>query len=1729
LSQNTSLLSSFKAAVSERFANESGVPESAVTVVLSAGSVKAAATIRVPLGVNIDDLTSKMSTTSTLGASIAAAVKGLPGVDAVSNGPIGVSGIVASKATEAGQKGKESAAAATVVSVAPRKLAQPTASRTDDKQQQVSSIQSTLTKKANKTMDIMMLELRTHSFTRQTVDDLIEHYNTYVQSVEEVSVKMPVASNDLELDLAQQYLQTKRETTNGVDFKLVVNEDQHKSIAQLLAMAHMLMTQRHAASKESGSGKRSNVIQELAATLGVDYAALRIFFDLVAPESTKRALTAVKEFTKSDLGESSVQAVVQFMGYTQSCLPVFHTVRNTIGDFSDRFGLPRHLGPAMLMSTLSHPPQNRDIFSVLSYLMSPLLGDSRYSNTVQRMIGDMSSLVCHATNIERASDLAKTFGIVTAENAGHKAVEGLMKLFLCNTAGSKLLYLLPAIDAILKEVVARNPDASVAVLRFWEVLPVLLFFAGFPYALVPVDGPEGRTKPAVELIGERTGIPQEVLGGVEFCQVSISNLSSSRYKTLDSKCALALLLPMLNAVRQTRPHLAKELPSGDLLKAIISLAFCEIENLEALADALGLDTFMLQLLVLLVKVSRNSDSPKEMSKIVQRIRTSSGIMKELSGLGLRGDRFLALLELSFPRLEEAAMLPIIIDKLGLHYSASTDILRMLYTLACCAQLHRRGVAEPSQHEIHTSALCDVVAPLCNDLGYSRPLVVILSSRLLQGDFRVLRSAALRAEAQLLLPLELEQEVAIAVCGLLSHRPPSFVYHPVVVSGVARVCWPEDPFGSVEEGADGRGSFLIARVKVDTPLPGIRSMREEPVFTFRLHLGKDSEFSRKHFACEALDICFADADKSPDGQDHNSSSRVHRRDSFTIKVTCPPGFSVDKGGLDVRWQACPPVDSDELRSRQLASAAEGLQQVEKFSRKAGIHWGGVAKQWKDELNVHPLFLLLAAGNVNAIRLAADMLAIPEVVVAFLFGLSALTQCEPHKGVPAEVARASVMRPLLLGDLCIPSILSKIFKEHPYFLETETLKQVAAAQLKQPTLGMMGKMGSASTIAAARSVEPVAAAEAEDEDGEEDRDGEEGDASEEEEELHRSRLSLARSKVMREGAAAASHADVDDDDDGAKWLKEVEPKDFPDPFVELLGDNQYFSEDRLRDPFNHLPGGLGDAVWLHWESDGENPDSVAFMEAALDGLEELDVDVSEDVDVDIGDASAAHTLIERWKEPCPDNTHVLFSIVLVQLYALVGQTQTERIRPLDASPEVASTTEALVNGAPSVSLIIALSQLHQARGACKVFSKEKRVAIAQNHLFPAMWGIECHLRKALDRQARTQMRTKLQSVHEHENSHREYAWTHGPLGGFKVPVELKANIKLNAETEERETWMWQAWRWPRASEAASADVFVDMTCRVVQVARYALGANEAIEFIHPDDEVLGDEMADSQRGWESILGSPSLAAQSEVKSHQRQLVQDIFNAEAASLSLVFAACGGDWAGKVFSVSRITTDSVPDCLKPIVEHGTFYDAILGLLSSRFDAPAFTDLPSAEGEQLGKKAPIQWECLGEAIRSVLPTKAPPAGLRINACVEVLCQDIGMPPQLTEALLLTAHGYCSSPDGQMVSPKCFQMLATRLGLQQGGARLMNALCKDFSMFSEPDAEILALALGLSEELLFHIVSAVRGSVRGWRKLYTDFISAPVAGEDDAMVTHKSSRQKIFSSVTSAGGRFFANPDKYKK
>lgn len=103
LSQNTVLLDSFKGAVSTVISDESGLPASAITVDLSAGpseTVKVAATILPPNDVKVD----KMSNSSTLGASISTSVEQVPGIETVSSGTIGVSGLVISTAVNAAKE-----------------------------------------------------------------------------------------------------------------------------------------------------------------------------------------------------------------------------------------------------------------------------------------------------------------------------------------------------------------------------------------------------------------------------------------------------------------------------------------------------------------------------------------------------------------------------------------------------------------------------------------------------------------------------------------------------------------------------------------------------------------------------------------------------------------------------------------------------------------------------------------------------------------------------------------------------------------------------------------------------------------------------------------------------------------------------------------------------------------------------------------------------------------------------------------------------------------------------------------------------------------------------------------------------------------------------------------------------------------------------------------------------------------------------------------------------------------------------------------------------------------------------------------------------------------------------------------------------------------------------------------------------------------------------------------
>eukprot|EP00927_Polykrikos_kofoidii_P030235 TRINITY_DN26045_c0_g2_i1.p1 TRINITY_DN26045_c0_g2~~TRINITY_DN26045_c0_g2_i1.p1 ORF type:complete len:1566 (-),score=317.05 TRINITY_DN26045_c0_g2_i1:65-4447(-) len=92
------------------------------------------------------------------------------------------------------------------------------------------------------------------------------------------------------------------------------------------------------------------------------------------------------------------------------------------------------------------------------------------------------------------------------------------------------------------------------------------------------------------------------------------------------------------------------------------------------------------------------------------------------------------------------------------------------------------------------------------------------------------------------------------------------------------------------------------------------------------------------------------------------------------------------------------------------------------------------------------------------------------------------------------------------------------------------------------------------------------------------------------------------------------------------------------------------------------------------------------------------------------------------------------------------------------------------------------------------------------------------------------------------------------------------------------------------------------------------------------------------------------------------------------------------------------------------------------------------------------------------------------------------MDPWMVEALMLIAHGYTHGERGELVSPRCLGLLATRLGLKNSDPGLAAALFHND--FRENDAVVVARALGLSEKVLLHLVSASRGSVEGWVALH---------------------------------------------
>jgi len=116
LQQSPTLLNAFTTSVTKAIADAAGpnIKEEHVSVKLSAGSVVVEATITPPAGVDVSTVESALTSKSTaLAETVTNSVKALPGIDAVSTGPISVSGVQVTSSNTSGTERPGSTTAGT--------------------------------------------------------------------------------------------------------------------------------------------------------------------------------------------------------------------------------------------------------------------------------------------------------------------------------------------------------------------------------------------------------------------------------------------------------------------------------------------------------------------------------------------------------------------------------------------------------------------------------------------------------------------------------------------------------------------------------------------------------------------------------------------------------------------------------------------------------------------------------------------------------------------------------------------------------------------------------------------------------------------------------------------------------------------------------------------------------------------------------------------------------------------------------------------------------------------------------------------------------------------------------------------------------------------------------------------------------------------------------------------------------------------------------------------------------------------------------------------------------------------------------------------------------------------------------------------------------------------------------------------------------------------------------
>lgn len=1558
--------------------------------------------------------------------------------------------------------------------------------------------------------------------------------------------------SDYTESLATRKLLNLQDTSTGVlhPFRMPKNEE----LEVLIKILDIKTIVHGVSAAGAGKGKRAIVVQNLADMIGVDASRMSTFFDLMAPERTQDARKAVETIGKQFLPDHETHAIAEVAYTIKRAVSVFDDLRSKLWEVAHRFRLPRFLTTASLLPNLSYPPHMREIGSIAHFFLQPILLTPQMDSRAQLVLYNLMGLA--AGSPPNSNLLAEVFGISSSRDSFPVT---LVRILMRTNMTDKLQLLPTVVHKFLEKIPSDDLKN-----KFNEVFPFLLFFCGFPFAELPQD-----MDPNAPIIGNvfdfiknRTGISLWVLEGIDLSQWSISPFSSSDENTFDSGSVLGLLLPMFQSARVSF-SMQDYVPSDGIVKAIVSLAHCRTENLEYLAEALRLDTFFVQLLVQLVDLNRKADDQAHITQVMQSIRMNAGITKQLAALGLPQEKFLSLLTMSFPDMEEVATLPGLLEKLGLaRLGVDRTVVEFLYSAVSCGLLHLRGVYDTARHEASTSVLSNILEPIVEHVGFHNVLVPLTALRLFQGDFHIVERDD--AHLKMLLPSKLERECTMAVSGLLSYEPPPFTYHPYVASGLKS-------FKIVERRVDPKlamRSVMFEEMCKEHSKMGLWIGDADPTDEMKAYWERlvpeaaeqDIEIVSETFLPFPADFVFeiySEEDGTrlyapfdlfdQDGQRFPNQFEIQgvdplvdaeRKKAFNLRIRA---LTAVRGTFYLYWRAHRKVENRQHYHEQRANTARsGVRELEKISWYRRLHWGGVAEVWWDCFDVHPLFLMLAEGNVSAIHLAADLLGVPSVMLAFL--LAHVTTAPPQS-----------LRPLLLADLCIEPLV----KRAVYHLLRGKDPGVGPEACMQPPDDMFDRLRPAPLVG-----HPEPADKIPDEAGtgyvqDVEDDGRsvsplfgfsEGIGTKEGffpgNNRHMSKTSTLESErsTVKSERPTSSHGQKlqgdddnsseheigvgDIDEDEKKFSYSVQRADSPE-------EDEIFTDGQL--------GGMGYSysqpssnndepdefyAWLYGIDLGQYPDELGEIfnaEVSEDsfhlgrmlstaGQKKVDL-MWETIAIqyleDLKEQSRQRGVLDDWIQVwslIPNNLHLLLSLWLVQLYGILDQDDKQN-----------NSISQMVSLAPNVSLMVSLSKVIQGRrAAASIVHRKGKVLGAeqlQAYLMPAMWGLEVYIRTG-NKNYRKDLRQDLQNIAENsplDDGGDEFKWVKGGIWNFELPELLKqvARHEVDFMPGTSAYWHWQDWDWP-------CDGIAKMLCRVAQVARLAVGVAEPICCWHPNDVEHSLRLAmttahkfqvyraDSaftkvliRRGWGTTLKIND-------KDKDKDDKEKSFS-EAKSSSFVRKASSKKDQGR--KMMCLTQNELKEDLCDGLALAVLWALVAGGANPNIATYSYKKLKwgrmnvkdtklistyihiyaavaSLVSTPFGSQAsrPKLMCSTGQAFRCLLENPRRLGNRRISIWSQTLSAELGLDHQSLEVLVHVAHGFVQSEKGKLLSPVVMEALATRLRMPKGSVQILQSICT--KGWSVEASEVLARRLKVPAQVVHALILASKGDVDGWIRLH---------------------------------------------